>query len=244
MSDSILIGRNAVLEALKASRPIEKIYLLKGAEGGSIPAILGAAKRRSVPVQLTDRKSLDQMSQENHQGVIALVSAVSYVEVSDILERAAQAGEAPFILICESIQDPHNLGAIVRTAYCCGVHGIVISKHHAVPLTDSVAKTAAGALEYVPIAKVSSIAKLIDSLKKENIWTACADMDGENVFTKDLTGPLALVIGGEHEGISRLVKEKCDFTVSIPMRGTVGSLNASVAAGVLMYEITRKRQYE
>ncbi len=241
MSDSYIFGRNAVLEAIRAGRSIEKLYVLKGSRTGSMPAILNAAQKAGIQISETDRSRLDEMTSENHQGVIAAVSAASYAEVSDILKRAEEAGEPPFLLICESIQDPHNLGAMIRTAEACGVHGIVISKHHAVGLSDAVAKTAAGALEYMPVAKVSSIPKLIDQLKKEGIWTACADMDGDNIYRTDLTGPMALVIGGEHEGITRLVKEKCDFTVSIPMRGTVNSLNASVAAGVLMYEIARQR---
>lgn len=241
MSESIIYGRNAVLEALKTGRSIEKLYVLRGSRTGSMPAILNAAARERIPVQETDRSRLDEMTPENHQGVIAVVSAARYYEVDDLLERARASGETPFLLICESIQDPHNLGAIIRTAEASGVHGIVISKHHAVGLSDAVAKTAAGALEHLPVAKVSSIPKLIDRLKKEGLWIACADMDGDNIYRSDLTGPLALVIGGEHDGITRLVKEKCDHVVSIPMRGTVNSLNASVAAGVLMYEIARQR---
>ena len=241
MNESILVGRNAVLEAIKAGRAIEKIYIQKGAGGGSLPAIIRMAQKSRIPIQQTDREKLDEMTQENHQGIAAVVSAASYVQVDEILERAKKAEEVPFLLVCESIQDPHNLGAMIRTAEACGVHGIVISRHHAVGLSDAVAKTAAGALEYMPIAKVSSIAKLIDDLKKEGFWIACADMDGQNMYQTDLTGPIALVIGGEHEGITRLVREKADHIVSIPMRGTVNSLNASVAAGVLMYEISRQR---
>ncbi|MBO4888293.1 MAG: 23S rRNA (guanosine(2251)-2'-O)-methyltransferase RlmB [Firmicutes bacterium] len=241
MNESILAGRNAVFEALKAGRSIEKIYVQQGAQGGSLPAIIRMAQKNRIQVQQTNRERLDEMSSENHQGVVAVVSAAKYQSVDDIIERAHQAGEVPFILICESIQDPHNLGAMIRTAEACGVHGIVISKHHAVGLSDAVAKTAAGALEYLPVAKVSSVAKLVDELKKEGFWIVCADMDGENMYEADLTGPTALVIGGEHEGITRLVKEKADHVIRIPMRGTVNSLNASVAAGILMYEITRQR---
>ncbi len=241
MNESILAGRNAVFEAIKAGRSIEKIYVQKGAGGGSLPAILRMAQKMRIQVQQTDREKLDEMSSENHQGVIAVVSAAEYASVEDIIQRAKEAQEAPFILVCESIQDPHNLGAMIRTAEACGVHGLVISKHHAVGLSDAVAKTAAGALEYMPVAKVSSVAKFIDELKKEGFWIVCADMDGQNMYEADLTGPTALIIGGEHEGITRLVKEKADHVIRIPMRGTVNSLNASVAAGVLMYEIIRQR---
>ncbi|MBQ1368907.1 MAG: 23S rRNA (guanosine(2251)-2'-O)-methyltransferase RlmB [Firmicutes bacterium] len=241
MNESILAGRNAVFEAIKAGRSIEKIYVQKGASGGSLPAILRMAQKMRIQVQQTDREKLDEMSSENHQGIIAVVSAAEYASVEDIIQRAKDAQEAPFILVCESIQDPHNLGAMIRTAEACGVHGLVISKHHAVGLSDAVAKTAAGALEYMPVAKVSSVAKFIDELKKEGFWIVCADMDGQSMYEADLTGPTALIIGGEHEGITRLVKEKADHVIRIPMRGTVNSLNASVAAGVLMYEIIRQR---
>ena len=234
MNESILAGRNAVFEAIKAGRSIEKIYVQKGASGGSLPAILRMAQKMRIQVQQTDREKLDEMSSENHQGIIAVVSAAEYASVEDIIQRAKDAQEAPFILVCESIQDPHNLGAMIRTAEACGVHGLVISKHHAVGLSDAVAKTAAGALEYMPVAKVSSVAKFIDELKKEGFWIVCADMDGQSMYEADLTGPTALIIGGEHEGITRLVKEKADHVIRIPMRGTVNSLNASVAAGVLM----------
>ena len=238
---NVIFGRNSVMEALKSGHDIDKI-LVSGQEG-SIKKIVGLAKDRGIPVMNSESKTLDKISDNgNHQGVVAACAAVEYVEVEDILKLAADRGEAPFILICESIQDPHNLGAIIRTAECAGVHGVIVSKHHAVGLSDAVAKTAAGALEYVPVAKVSSVAKLIDDLKKQGIWTACADMDGSSIYKTDLKGPLALVIGGEHEGITRLVKEKCDFTVSLPMKGKVTSLNASVAAAILMYEAAHQRE--
>ena len=170
------------------------------------------------------------------------MAAYSYVTWQDILDKAAERGETPFLIICESIQDPHNLGAILRSADAAGVHGVIISQHRAVGLTEAVAKTAAGALEYVPVARVSSVAKLIDELKKEGIWTAAADMDGHPLYGTNLSGPLAVVIGGEHEGVSRLVRERCDFIISLPMKGRVTSLNASVAAGVIMFEIARQRE--
>lgn len=242
MSESVIYGRNAVLEALKAGRPIEKLYVDRPPYTGSLGSIVNQAKKARILVTECDREKLSEMAGGgNHQGVVAACSAVDYVEVDDILKKAEEKGEAPFLLICESIQDPHNLGAIIRTAECAGVHGVVISRHHAVGLSDAVAKTAAGALEYMPIAKVSSVAKLVEELKDKGIWTACADMDGQDVYKTNLKGPLALVIGGEHEGITRLVKERCDFVVSLPMKGNVTSLNASVAAGILMYEAAHQR---
>lgn len=243
MSEHKIYGRVAVTEALKAGRPFEKIYLQKPPYTGSIVPIVREAKKRHIPISLCDSSRLSELSEGGvHQGVVALVSPVSFVTVDDILSKAQEKGEMPFILVLESIQDPRNLGAILRTAECAGVHGVVMSKHHAAPLTDACAKTAAGALEYVPIAMVSSTANLIEDLKKRGIWTACADMDGENLYQADLKGPLALVIGGEHEGITRLVKERCDFSLSLPMKGHITSLNASVAAALFMYEVVRQRQ--
>jgi len=243
MSDeTVIYGRNAVLEALRSGREIEKIYVEKPPYTGSMIPIINLAKKRRILLSECDHRKLSELSGGGvHQGVVASCAAVSYVEVEDILKRAEDKGEAPFLVVCESIQDPHNLGAILRTAECAGVHGVIISKHSAVGLTDVVAKTAAGALEYVPVAKVSSVAKLVDDLKKRGIWTACADMDGTSIYQTDLKGPLALIIGGEHEGITRLVKERCDFVVSLPMKGHVPSLNASVAAGILMYEAAHQR---
>lgn len=242
MTDSIIYGRNAVLEAIKAGREIEKLYLSRPPHSGSLIQIAGLAKKKRILIQETDKAKLDTLCDKgNHQGVVALCAASQYAEVADILRRAEEKGEAPFLLICESIQDPHNLGAILRSAEAAGVHGVIISRHHAVGLTEAVAKTAAGALEYMPVAKVASVAKLIEELKQQGIWTACADMDGQSVYQTDLKGPLALIIGGEHEGITRLVKERCDFVVSLPMKGQVTSLNASVAAGILLFEALRQR---
>lgn len=240
---SMIYGRNAVREALKSGRAIEKLYVTRPPHTGSLAAIIRQAKGQRIVVQETDRARLDEMAQKgNHQGVIAIGAQTQYVEVEDILKKAEEKGEAPFLVICESIQDPHNLGAILRSAEAAGVHGVIVSKHHAVGLTEAVAKTAAGALEYVPVAKVSSIAKLVEDLKKRGIWTACADMDGESVYRVNLKGPLALVIGGEHEGVTPLVKKRSDFVVSLPMRGKVTSLNASVAAGILIFEALRQRE--
>ncbi|MCI8632718.1 MAG: 23S rRNA (guanosine(2251)-2'-O)-methyltransferase RlmB [Lachnospiraceae bacterium] len=242
MTDSIIYGRNTVLEAIKAGREIEKLYLSRPPHSGSLIQIAGLAKKKRILIQETDKAKLDTLCDKgNHQGVVALCAASQYAEVADILRRAEEKGEAPFLLICESIQDPHNLGAILRSAEAAGVHGVIISRHHAVGLTEAVAKTAAGALEYMPVAKVASVAKLIEELKQQGIWTACADMDGQSVYQTDLKGPLALIIGGEHEGITRLVKERCDFVVSLPMKGQVTSLNASVAAGILLFEALRQR---
>lgn len=240
---SMIYGRNAVLEALKSGRAIEKLYVTRPPHTGSLAAIIRQAKGQRIVVQETDRARLDEMAQKgNHQGVIAIGAQTQYVEVEDMLKKAEEKGEAPFLVICESIQDPHNLGAILRSAEAAGVHGVIVSKHHAVGLTEAVAKTAAGALEYVPVAKVSSVAKLVEDLKKRGIWTACADMDGESVYRVNLKGPLALVIGGEHEGVTPLVKKRSDFVVSLPMKGKVTSLNASVAAGILIFEALRQRE--
>jgi len=235
-------GRNAVLEVFKSGRDIEKIIVAKGNTEGTIRRIMSMAAERGVVLQQVERKRLDEMSQtKNHQGVIGIVSAHQYVEVDDILNRAKEKGKDPFIIILDEITDPHNLGAILRTSDAAGVDGVIISKRRSVGLTATVAKTSAGAIEYVPVAKVTNIAKTIDDLKKAGIWIACTDMDGKSYFESDLKGPIALVIGNEGDGVGRLVKEKCDFTVSIPMLGQISSLNASVAAALFMYEVVRQR---
>ena len=235
-------GRNAVLEVFKSGRDIEKIIVAKGNTEGTIRRIMSMAAEKGVVLQQVERRRLDEMSQtKNHQGVIAIVSSHSYVDVEDILERARQKGKDPFIIILDEITDPHNLGAILRTADAAGADGVIISKRRSVGLTATVAKTSAGAIEYVPVAKVTNIAKTIDDLKKEGLWIACTDMDGKSYFESDLKGPIALVIGSEGDGVGRLVKEKCDFTVSIPMYGEISSLNASVAAALFMYEVVRQR---
>jgi 23S rRNA (guanosine2251-2'-O)-methyltransferase len=244
MNEQMIYGRIAVLEALKAGRPIDKLYILKPPYTGSIQQIAAKARAMKIPMQEVERERLDQLCDKaNHQGVAAVTAAYPYVEWQDIVQRAKDKGEAPFLILCESIQDPHNLGAILRTADAAGVHGVIISQRHAVGLTDAVAKTAAGALEYVPVARVNNMARLIDDLKKEGIWTAAADMDGQLIYQTDLRGPIAVVIGGEHEGVSRLVRERCDYIVRLPMKGEVTSLNASVAAGIMMFEIGRQREY-
>ncbi|HIW26289.1 MAG TPA: 23S rRNA (guanosine(2251)-2'-O)-methyltransferase RlmB [Firmicutes bacterium] len=244
-NENQLEGRNAVLEVLKSGRDIEKIIVQKGNVEGTIRRIAGMAKERGIVVQEAARQKLDEMSQtKNHQGVIAIVSEHEYAEVDDILRSAAEKGEKPFIIILDNITDPHNLGAVIRTAECAGAHGVIIPKRRSVGLTAVVGKTSAGALEYMPVARVTNIARTIEELKKQGVWVACADMDGEDYYDASLDGAIALVIGSEGEGVSRLVKEKCDFTVSIPMYGKISSLNASVAGALLMYEVVRQRNYK
>ncbi len=237
-------GRNPVMEALKSGREIDKILLAKGTEGGSLIKILAKAKERGIPIQYVDRQKINDMAgSTSHQGIIALVAAYKYVDFEDIIENRPNKDKDPFILILDEIMDPHNLGSIMRTANAVGVDGIIIPKRRSVGLTAVVAKTSAGAIEYVPVAKVSNIAQTIDKLKEKGIWVAGAHMEGDkNHYNTDLKGPLALVIGNEGEGISRLIKEKCDFLVRLPMAGQVPSLNASVAAAVLMYEVFRQRE--
>ena len=244
-NENQLEGRNAVLEVLKSGRDIQKIIVQKGNVEGTIRRIAGMAKERGIVVQEAARQKLDEMSQtKNHQGVIAIVSEHEYAEVDDILRSAAEKGEKPFIIILDNITDPHNLGAVIRTAECAGAHGVIIPKRRSVGLTAVVGKTSAGALEYMPVARVTNIARTIEELKKQGVWVACADMDGEDYYDASLDGAIALVIGSEGEGVSRLVKEKCDFTVSIPMYGKISSLNASVAGALLMYEVVRQRNYK
>lgn len=245
MSNSDKIeGRNPVMEALRSERGIDKILIAKGAEQGSIQKIIGLAKDKGIPIQYVERQKIDQLSESHaHQGVLAYVAAYEYVDVENILERAQKKGEDPFIIILDEITDPHNLGSVIRTANAAGAHGIIIPKRRSVGLTAVVAKTSAGALEYVPVAKVSNIAQTIDNLKHRGIWIIGADMDGPQTYYKaNLTGKIALVIGSEGKGIGRLIKEKCDFLVHIPMKGEVGSLNASVAASIMIYEVMKQRE--
>ncbi|MDD4844769.1 MAG: 23S rRNA (guanosine(2251)-2'-O)-methyltransferase RlmB [Anaerotignum sp.] len=237
-------GRNAVLEVLRSGRDMEKLLVLKGNLEGSIKRIIAMATEKGVVIQEVSRQKLDELSQtKNHQGIIALVSAHEYVEVEDILKIAREKEEEPFILLLDGITDPHNLGAILRTAECAGVHGVIIPRRRSVGLNATVGKTSAGAMEYMPVARVTNIVKAMENLKKEGLWIACADMKGLDYFDTNMKGPLALVIGSEGEGVSRLVKENCDFTASIPMYGQIASLNASVAAGLLMYEVVRQRKF-
>lgn len=237
----IIEGRNAVLEAFRAGKTIDKLFVLDGCQDGPVKSILREAKKTDTIINFVDKERLDRLANSgHHQGVVAQAAAYEYAEVEDILNAAKEKGEAPFIFILDEIEDPHNLGAIIRTANLCGAHGVIIPKRRAVGLTATVAKTSAGAINYTPVAKVTNIAKTIEELKKEGMWFVCADMDGQTMYDLNLTGPIGLVIGNEGAGVSRLVKEKCDFTASIPMKGDIDSLNASVAAGVLAYEIVRQ----
>ena len=238
---NIIVGRNAVMEALRSDREIDKLIVGKGAEG-SIKKILGLAKDKRIPVTMADKPALDRIANGSpHQGVAAYVSSYSYCDVEDILALAEERGEAPFVIILDNLEDPHNLGAIMRTAEACGAHGIIIPKRRSVSITEVVAKASAGAVEYMPVAKVSNIAQTIEFLKEKGVWIYACDMDGETYYKTDMRGAVGLVIGSEGFGISRLVKEKCDFVVSIPMIGKITSLNASNAAAVLLCEIRKQR---
>lgn len=240
-AENLLVGRNPIREALKAGRSFESLYVQKGELNGSAREIVRMAKERRVMVKEVDRRALEAMS-PGHQGLVAVVSAHEYSTVEDILAKAEQKGEPPLIVVLDGITDPHNMGAIARTAECCGAHGLILCERRAVGMTPGAAKAAAGAFEYLPVARVPNIARLIDQLKEKNIWVYAADQEADASHTKtDLTGPLALVIGDEGEGVSRLALSKCDGRISIPIRGSIGSLNASVAAGVLLYEALRQR---
>ncbi|MBE5923554.1 MAG: 23S rRNA (guanosine(2251)-2'-O)-methyltransferase RlmB [Lachnospiraceae bacterium] len=235
-------GRNAVTEAFRSGKTIDKLYVLDGCHDGAVNTIKTLARKQDTIVNYVTKERLDQMSETGkHQGVIAQAAAYDYAEVSDILQAAKDKDEPPFIFVLDEIEDPHNLGAIIRTANLCGAHGVIIPKRRAAGLTATVVKASAGAINYTPVAKVTNIAKTIEELKNEGIWFVCADMDGEVMYRHNLTGPIGLVIGNEGNGVSRLVKEKCDYIASIPMKGDIDSLNASVAAGVLAYEIVRQR---
>ena len=235
-------GRNAVIEAFRSGKTVDKLYILDGCQDGPVMTIKREAKKHETMVKYVTKERLDQMSQTGkHQGVIAVIAAYDYAEVEDILQKARDKGEAPFIFLLDNIEDPHNLGAIIRTANLAGAHGVIIPKNRAVGLTATVARTSAGALNYTPVAKVTNLSKTIEELKKEGMWFVCADMGGTSMYQLDLKGPMGLVIGNEGDGVSRLVREKCDFIASIPMKGDIDSLNASVAAGVLAYEIVRQR---
>jgi len=240
--DELVIGRNPVLEALKAERSIDTLYVARGEKQGSVGKIVALCRDRGILVKETDTKKLNYMcGNANHQGVIARVAAHEYASVEDIFARAEAKGEAPFILIGDEIEDPHNLGAIIRTAECAGAHGIIIPKRRSATLNYTVDKTSAGALEYMPVARVGNLASTMEDLKKRGVWIYGTDMSGTPWCQTDLTGPIALVVGSEGRGMSRLVREKCDFVLSIPMQGEINSLNASVAAGIVMYEASRQR---
>lgn len=237
-----LEGRNAVIEAYRAGKTIDKLFVLEDCKEGSMNTVLREAKKHDTVINYVKKERLDQMSETGkHQGVIGYLAAYEYATVDEILDKAREKGELPFVILLDDIEDPHNLGAIIRTANLAGAHGVIIPKHRASGLTATVAKTSAGALNYTPVAKVTNISKTIEELKKEGMWFVCADMGGTTMYDLDLKGSIGLVIGNEGKGVSRLVKEKCDFVASIPMFGDIDSLNASVATGVLAYEIVRQR---
>ena len=235
-------GRNAVLEAFRSGKCVDKLFILDGCQDGPVRTIAREARKKDTIINYVSKERLDQLSETHaHQGVIAQVAAYEYSTVEDILAKAEEKGEPPFLILLDNVEDPHNLGAIIRTANLAGAHGVIIPKRRAVGLTSTVAKTSAGAINYTPVAKVTNLVRTMEELKQKGIWFVCADMGGESMYRMDLTGPIGLVIGNEGEGVSRLVREACDFTASIPMKGDNDSLNASVAAGVLAYEIVRQR---
>ena len=241
-NENMIEGRNAVLEAFRSGKPVDKLFVLDGCQDGPVRTIVREAKKHDTLVQFVDKERLSQLSQTGrHQGVIAYTAAYEYAQVEDMLALAEERGEDPFLILLDDIEDPHNLGAIIRTANLAGAHGVIIPKRRAVGLTATVAKTSAGAINYTPVAKVTNLTKTMKELKEKGLWFVCADMGGETMYDLDLTGPMGLVIGNEGEGVSRLVKETCDFVASIPMKGDIDSLNASVATGVLAYEIVRQR---
>lgn len=237
-----LEGRNAVIEAFRSGQEIDRVYILDGCQDGPVMTVKREAAKRGTQVKYVTRERLDQLSETGkHQGVIAVAAAWHYSKIEDMLALAQRKGEAPFLFLLDNIEDPHNLGAIIRTANLAGAHGVIIPKNRAVGLTATVARTSAGALSYTPVARVTNLVKTIEELKEKGLWFVCADMDGSRMYDLDLKGPIGLVIGSEGQGVGRLVKENCDMTAAIPMKGDIDSLNASVAAGVLAYEIVRQR---
>ena len=242
IKSQVIEGRNAVLEAFRSGKSIDKLYVLDGCQDGPVRSIIREAKKHDTILQFVSKERLAQLSETGkHQGVIAMAAAYEYATVDDMLELAKSKGEDPFLILLDNIEDPHNLGAIIRTANLAGAHGVIIPKRRAVGLTATVARTSAGALNYTPVAKVTNLVKTMEELKEKGLWFVCADMDGDVMYRVNMKGPIGLVIGNEGEGVGRLVKETCDMTASIPMKGDIDSLNASVAAGVLAYEIVRQR---
>lgn len=237
-------GRHSVLEAFRAGKLVERVFVLKGCQDGPVSTIVREAKRTQVILDFVPKERLDHMSEDGkHQGVIAQLSAFAYSSVEDMLALAGERGEDPFLFLLDGIEDPHNLGAIIRTANLSGAHGVIIPKRRAVGLTSAAVKASAGAIHYTPVAKVTNLSAVMEQLKEKGLWFVCADMDGEVMYRQNLTGPIGLVVGNEGSGVSRLVKEHCDYTAAIPMAGDIDSLNASVAAGVLAFEIVRQRKY-
>ena len=243
LPEDMVAGRNAVMEALKGSRSVNKLMIANGSTEGSIKEIIAVAKEKGVNIQYWDRSKLDSIARGiRHQGVLAQVAPVQYAELEDILQAAKDRNEPPFIVLLDELEDPHNLGAILRTADAAGVHGVLIPKHRSCPLSATVAKTSAGAVEHVPVARIGNMVQTIKKLKREGLWVAAADMDGRDYYETDLTGALLLVIGSEGQGVGRLIKEQCDFVVRLPMAGKINSLNASVAGSILMYEAMKQRR--
>ncbi len=241
-NENLIEGRNAVLEAFRSGKTIDKLFILDGCQDGPVKSIVREAKKQDTLIQYVAKERLNQLTETGrHQGVIAYAAAYAYAEVEDMLEAARKKGEDPFLILLDNIEDPHNLGAIIRTANLAGAHGVIIPRRRAAGLTATVAKASAGALNYTPVAKVTNLTRTMEELKEQGLWFVCADMGGEQMYRLNLTGPIGLVIGSEGEGVSRLVKENCDYTAGIPMRGDIDSLNASVAAGVLACEIVRQR---
>lgn len=242
VNENMIEGRNAVLEAFRSGKPVDKLYVLDGCQDGPVRTIVREARKHDTIIHFVEKERLSQLSVTGkHQGVIACAAAYEYSEVEDMLKLAEEKDEDPFLILLDNIEDPHNLGAIIRTANLAGAHGVIIPKRRAVGLTATVAKTSAGALNYTPVAKVTNLTKTMEELKEKGLWFVCADMGGKMMYDLNLKGPVGLVIGNEGDGVSRLVKENCDFVASIPMKGDIDSLNASVAAGVLAYEIVRQR---
>jgi 23S rRNA (guanosine2251-2'-O)-methyltransferase len=244
MSEEFVAGRNSVAEVLKSGRSINKILVAKGERHGAIKEIIGQARSQGLVVQEVDPAKLDQITEGmRHQGVVAMVAPVAYAELEDILGKAQESGEQPFIVLLDELEDPHNVGAILRTSDATGVHGVLLPKRRSSPLTATVAKTSAGAVEYVPVARIGNISQTLKKLKKQGLWVVGADMDGDkNYYEADLTGPIVVVVGSEGQGMGRLTKEECDFVVRIPMKGKITSLNASVACSLLLYEVLRQRE--
>ena len=241
-NENLVEGRNAVLETFRSGRSVDRLYVLDGCQDGPVKTIMREARKQKTVINYVEKSRLDHLSETGkHQGVIAIAAAYKYSTVEQMLENARSRGEAPFLILLDGIEDPHNLGAIIRTANQAGAHGVIIPKRRAVGLTATVAKASAGALNYTPVARVTNLVSTMESLKKEGLWFVCADMGGTSMYDLDLKGSIGLVIGSEGEGVSRLVRETCDFIAAIPMKGEIDSLNASVAAGILAYEIVRQR---
>ena len=242
VNENRIEGRNVVLEAFRSGKTVDRLYVLDGCKDGPVQSIIREARKQDTMIQFVSKERLNQLSESGkQQGVIAVTASYHYSAVEDMLELAREKGEDPFLILLDNMEDPHNLGAIIRTANQAGAHGVIIPKRRAVGLTAVVARTSAGALHYTPVAKVTNLVKTMEELKEKGLWFVCADMDGTQMYDLNLKGPIGLVIGSEGEGVGRLVKENCDFTASIPMKGDIDSLNASVAAGILAYEIVRQR---